>query len=250
LLFNMDGKTDFKKPLIHDLYENPLSGADIEARSFAIIDREAPAHHFSAQEWEVVRRMIHTVGDFGILGDVRFSAGAITAAGAALKNGRPLYVDSNMIRNGLSLERLRSVFPQYGGEHIHCHIADADVARAARKQGLPRSLFAVRKAKAILDGSIAVFGNAPVALLELNRFIMEEGLRPALVVAMPVGFVHVVESKEELMSLGVPYITLTGRRGGSPLAVSVIHALCSLAAQTHPHSIPPLEGEGANKTID
>jgi precorrin-8X/cobalt-precorrin-8 methylmutase len=232
---NMNDKTGhFKRTLIHDLYENPLSGADIEARSFAIIDQEAPAHDFSAQEWEVVRRMIHTVGDFGILGDVLFSAAAITAAAAALKKGCPLYVDSNMIRNGLSLERLRSVCPHYGWERIHCHIADDDVARAAREQGLPRSLFAVRKAKDILDGGIAVFGNAPVALLELNRFIMEEGLRPALVVAMPVGFVHVIESKEELMSLGVPYITLTGRRGGSPLAVSVIHALCSLAAQAHP----------------
>ena len=227
----MDEKTDIKKPLIYGLHEKPMSGADIEARSFAIIDREAPAHHFSVQEWEVVRRMIHTVGDFGILGDVRFSVAAITAAEAALKKGCPLYVDSNMIRNGLSLERLRSVCPHYRREQIHCHIADDDVAREAREQGLPRSLFAVRKAKAVLDGGIAVFGNAPVALLELNRFIMEEGLRPALVVAMPVGFVHVIESKEEIMSLGVPYITLTGRRGGSHLAVSVIHALCSLAAQ-------------------
>jgi precorrin isomerase len=223
-----------KRTLIHDIYESPLSGADIEARSFAIIDGEMPAHHFSAQEWEVVRRMIHTVGDFGIMGEIRFSETAITAAVAALKKGASLYVDSNMIRNGLSLERLRSVFPAYGGERICCHIADDDVARAAREQGLPRSLFAVRKARAVLDGAIAVFGNAPVALLELNRFIAEEGLRPALVVAMPVGFVHVVESKEELMSLDVPYIALTGRRGGSPLAVSVIHALCSLAAQTHP----------------
>jgi precorrin isomerase len=230
----MDDKKDLKKPLIHGLYEKPMSGADIEARSFAIIDGEAPSHHYSLQEWEVVRRMIHTVGDFGILGEVRFSAAAITAAEAALKKGCPLYVDSNMTRNGLSLERLRSAYPHYGWEQIHCHIADDDVAREAREQGLPRSLFAVRKAKAILDGGIAVFGNAPVALLELNRFIMEEGLRPALVVAMPVGFVHVIESKEELMSLGVPYITLTGRRGGSPLAVSVIHALCSLAAQPVP----------------
>jgi precorrin isomerase len=59
--------------------------------------------------------------------------------------------------------------------------------------------------------------------------ILEEGLRPALVIGLPVGFVHVVESKEELLTLPVPFITLTGRRGGSPLAVSVVHALCTLA---------------------
>ncbi len=81
----------------------------------------------------------------------------------------------------------------------------------------------------MLQGGIAVFGNAPVALMELNRFIMEEGIKPAIVIAMPVGFVHVSESKEELMSLDVPYIAVAGRRGGSPLAVSTVHALCSLA---------------------
>jgi precorrin isomerase len=60
--------------------------------------------------------------------------------------------------------------------------------------------------------------------------VLEAGIRPALVVAMPVGFVHVVESKDEVMTLDVPYIALAGRRGGSPLAVSVVHALCGLAA--------------------
>ena len=89
----------------------------------------------------------------------------------------------------------------------------------------------MRKAEGVLNGGIAVFGNAPVALMELNRLIMEEGVRPAVVIAMPVGFVHVVESKEELMSLGVPHITIKGRRGGSPLAVSTVHALCSLAGR-------------------
>jgi precorrin isomerase len=61
--------------------------------------------------------------------------------------------------------------------------------------------------------------------------IIEDRLRPSLVVALPVGFVHLVESKEELMSLRVPYIATAGRRGGSPLAVSVLHALCGLAAE-------------------
>ena len=78
-----------------------------------------------------------------------------------------------------------------------------------------------------------MFGNAPVALLELNRMILEEGIRPALVVGMPVGFVHVVESKEELSTLGVPFIAVEGRRGGSTLAVATVHALCSLAARSH-----------------
>jgi precorrin isomerase len=176
--------------------------------------------------------MIHTVGDFGIMEDVRFSPEAIRAAQTALRQGSPIYCDSNMIRSGLSLARLQAVCPDYEPEKVICYVADKEVAREASEKGWPRSLLAVRKARPLLDGAVVVFGNAPVALLELNRMIMEEGLRPALIIAMPVGFVHVLESKDELMSLDVPYIALAGRRGGSPLAVSVIHALCGLAEKS------------------
>ncbi len=218
------------KTLIHDFYASPHSGPEIEARSFEIIDREAPHHDFSRDEWEVVRRMIHTTGDFSIMKDVRFSPGAIAAGKRALREGRPICADSNMIRAGLSLERLQSACPAYRREDIRCHIADNDVAREAKASGMPRSIHALRKAKPILDGGILVFGNAPIALLELNRLAVEKGIRPALVIAMPVGFVHVIESKEELLSLEIPSIALLGRRGGSPLAVSVVHALCTLEA--------------------
>jgi precorrin isomerase len=136
-----------------------------------------------------------------------------------------------MIRSGLSLARLRAVHPGYAASSISCYIADADVSAEAARTGLPRSLFAIRKARPMLAGGIIAFGNAPVALLELNRMIAEDGLRPALVLAIPVGFVHVIESKEELMSLGVPFVAIAGRRGGSTLAVAALHALCTLAAQ-------------------
>jgi precorrin-8X/cobalt-precorrin-8 methylmutase len=146
-----------------------------------------------------------------------------------LREGRLIYCDSNMIRSGLSLARLRRVNPDYGPEKIVCHVADETVARDSKDLGLPRSLLGIRKARPLLEGAIAVFGNAPIALLELNRMMVEEGLKPALVIGMPVGFVHVVESKQELLTLPVPFIALAGRRGGSPLAVSVVHALCTLA---------------------
>lgn len=217
-------------PLMHSFYTSPMSGEEIEAESLRTIDREAPAHRFPAEEWQVVRRMIHTTADFNLIEAVRFSPDAIAAAVEALRAGDPLYVDSNMIRSGISVPRLQSVCPSYGPESIACHVADGEVARDALKTGMPRSIFAVRKAKPILDGAIVLFGNAPIGLIELNRMIIEENIRPALVVAMPVGFVHVVESKQELMSLGVPFIALAGRRGGSTLAVSVVHALCSVAA--------------------
>ena len=218
------------KPLIHDLLTNPLSGEQIEQRSLAIIDREAPPHAFTPEQWPVGRRMVHTTADFSLLDMVCFSPDAIDAACRALRAGALIYADSNMIRSGLSLARLQRVCPAYKAESILCHVADPDIADQARQAGLPRSLFAVRKAEKQLQGGIAVFGNAPVALLELNRLIQETGLRPALVIGMPVGFVHVVESKQELMAMNIPWITIEGRRGGSPLAVSVVHALCELAS--------------------
>ncbi len=217
-------------PFIHRFLASPLSGEEIEARSMERIEEEAGPHPFGAEEWQVVRRMVHTSGDFGLIDLVKFSPGAISQGIKALRSGRSIYVDSRMIQSGLSLKRLQAVHKGYQASDIVCHVDDEEIFENARKQKLPRSLFAVQKAKPILSGALAVFGNSPVGLLELSRLIQEEGIRPALVVAMPVGFVHVIESKEELMSLDIPFIALPGRRGGSPLAVSVVHALCTLAA--------------------
>ena len=205
-----------RKPKIHDLFATPRSGQMIEALSFETIDCEAPSHDFSASQWEVVRRMIHTTGDFSIMESVRFSSDAISAGIKALKAGRPLYVDSNMIRSGLSLARLRRACDRYESSHIHCYVADDGVAHDATRLNLPRSLLAVRKAKSLVDGAIVVFGNAPTALLELNRLIIEESVSPALVIAAPVGFVHVEESKKELLELDVPHIALAGRPWRQP----------------------------------
>ncbi len=217
------------RPLIHQLYESKMTGQEIENKSFATIDQERPEHSFTPPEWQVVRRMIHTCADFSIGRDVRFSPLAIASAAEALRSGCSIYSDSNMIRSGLSVARLQSVSSGYRRESILCHVADEDVMNQAKEEGLPRSLFAVRKAAPLLNGGIAVFGNAPVGLLELNRLIIEGNTRPALVIGMPVGFVHVLESKQELSGLGVPYIILDGRRGGSALAVSALHALCELS---------------------
>lgn len=217
------------KSLIHGLLANPMSGAEIEKRSFDIIDSEVNHSGISSDHWEIMRRMIHTCGDPRLLPFVRISVDAVDAGVAALRSCASIYVDSNMIRAGLSLDRLRRVNAAYIPEKIICNIAARDVADEAARAGLPRSYFAIRKAGSALKGGIAVFGNAPVALLEMNRMIAENEVSPALVIGLPVGFVHVEESKSELLSLPVPSIVVTGRRGGSNLAVSVLHALCTLA---------------------
>ncbi|MCF6266225.1 MAG: precorrin-8X methylmutase [Desulfuromusa sp.] len=219
------------KPLIYALLENPLSGQQIEDRSLAAIDAQAAPHDYTPDQWQVVRRLIHTTADFAMSGLVQFSPQAIAAALLALRGGAPIYADSNMIRSGLSVARLKKLNPAYARTSILCHVADADIAVQAKQTGLPRSLFALRKAGKQLNGAIVLIGNAPVALLELNRMALEENIRPALVIGMPVGFVHVLESKEELMITSLPYIILSGRRGGSPLAVAALHALAILASK-------------------
>jgi precorrin isomerase len=224
-----------KTAFLHEFLKRPLSGPQIEARSFEIIDRQVPDRcAFPVEQWEIVRRMVHAAGDFGLAGLVKFSPDAVESGVAALRRGATIYVDSNMARSGLSLARLCGANRGYTAGKIVCHVADPDVAAQAAECGLPRSLYAIRKARNLLDGGIAVFGNAPVALLELNRLVIEEGIRPALVLAMPVGFVHVVESKQELMSLGLPFVAVEGRRGGSTLAVAALHAFCGLAKQYNP----------------
>lgn len=224
-----------RRPLVYELYAHPLSGPRIEELSFQAIDRECPSHNFSPEQWIIVRRMIHTCADFTIKDQLRFSSRAIASGVAALRSGKPIYVDSNMIKAGISLARLQAVCSDYKPESISAHVADADIAQEARNAGLPRSLFAIRKAKSALHNGIVIIGNAPVALLELNRMILEEGIKPALVIAMPVGFIHVTESKQELLSLDVPAISLEGRRGGSTLAVSVLHSLATLAGKELAH---------------
>jgi len=205
-----------------------MSGADIEAKSFAIIDKETPKNKYTPEEWNIVRRIIHSTSDFVFIDEARFSPTAIDVGVEALSKGCHIYTDSNMIRSGLSMPKLQRVNSSYSEDKTVCYVKDDDVASEANKAGLPRAIFAVRKAKNVLDGGIAVFGNSPVGLMELTRLIIEEKIKPALVIGMPVGFVHVVESKAELMSLGIPYIVIAGRRGGSSLAISTIHALCCI----------------------
>ena len=220
-----------RRARLHDLLEHPMDGADIESRSFAHIDQETGVHHFTPAQWEVVRRMIHTTGDFAITDHVIFSDDAVSSAVSALKGRAAILTDANMAKSGISMARLCSANGGYTKDDLHCYVADEDVAKAAETRGLPRSVVAMEKAAPILDGAIVAIGNAPTALMALSRMIMEENVRPALVIGVPVGFVHVAESKEELMGLSVPHIVLAGNRGGSPITVAIIHALCTLAAQ-------------------
>ena len=204
------------------------AGRAIEHDSFAVIDREVTAHAYTAQQWPLVRRMIHANADFDFNGLTDFHPHAVDAGVAAiLSRGSRVVADVEMICVGLSRPRLG-----HFGMVTHQFISDADVIDAAKAQGTTRAVQAMRKAHrlGLIDGAIVGIGNAPTALIELVRLIHEEGARPALVVGMPVGFVSAAESKD-LMALenAVPWVVIRGRKGGSTLVVAAIHALLGLA---------------------
>lgn len=207
-----------------------LSGEEIERESFLTIEAECDLHaRLPLPQWRVARRLIHTTADPRIADTLVFRHDAIAAGLRALRAGAPIFCDSKMLRAGLSLERLRKLNPAYGPERLHCHISDPDVIARAGKEKRTRALCSAEKARPMLDGAIVLIGNAPLALARIARYVLEENVRPALVVGMPVGFVNVVESKELLARCPVPQIVLEGRRGGSALAVTTLHAVMESA---------------------
>lgn len=202
-----------------------LRGEDVEKESFRIIEEEVGEINSPPCEWRVIRRLIHAAGDFSLKENVVFAHNPIEAGLRALKEGAPLYSDSNMIRSGVSIHRLRRFYHSYSRDDIHCRVADNDVVRLAVKTGRTRALCALEKSRFILDRAIVLIGNSPLALAGLARMILKGEVRPRLVIAMPVGFVNVIESKQLIMETDIPQIVLQGRRGGSPLAVAALHGV-------------------------
>lgn len=203
-----------------------LSGAEIEQESFRTIEAECPLRAtLSEPEWRVARRLIHTTADLHIADTLAFRCDPVAAGLRALQGGAPIFCDSKMIRAGLSMARLQKFNSGYGPDRLYCYIDDPDVAARSQAEGCTRALCSAEKARPVLPGAIVLIGNAPLALARVARYVLEENVRPALIVGMPVGFVNVVESKQFLGRCDVPHIVLEGRRGGSALAVAALHAV-------------------------
>jgi precorrin-8X/cobalt-precorrin-8 methylmutase len=205
---------------------------EIEAESFNIIEAEIGEHPWSEIDWPVVRRVIHASADFDYARSLFFSPDAVLSAVAAIRRGRGMVTDTTMALAGISKPRLERF-----GISASCFVADPDVAREAGAQGITRSILAMRKGAADSGNGLYVVGNAPTALFELVRLV-REGLRPDLIIGLPVGFVGAAESKETLLqeaaAFGVPFITNRGRKGGSNIAAAVVNALLILAENQVP----------------
>ena len=197
----------------------------IEAESMRLIGAELAERSLVLEPGTeaVVKRVIHTTADFDYAANLRFTENAVERAVAAFRAGASIVTDTNMARAGVS----RAALEKLGGA-VHCFMADAEVAAAAKARGTTRAAVCMEKAARDYPGAVLAVGNAPTALLKLCE-LMEAGLRPALVVGAPVGFVNVVESKERVFeacrTYGVPCVAAMGRKGGSNVAAAICNAL-------------------------
>lgn len=173
-----------------------------------------------AGEREVIKRVVHATGDLSCARLVRFHSRAVESGLGALRAGRPILADVNMVCTGLIKGRLAAL-----GVEAYCLINDPEVVARARLKGITRAMTAMELGAPRAEGGIIAIGNAPTALFALCELISTGRVKPALVVGTPVGFVGAAESKEALMSLDIPYITLPGTRGGSPIATAIVNAL-------------------------
>jgi len=203
-----------------------LKPHEIVLESFRIIEAEVGEHAFDAHEWPVVRRMIHAAGDLDLIHAVSFKGDAAREGVRALKEGVPIVTDVNMVATGVHKPARAAL-----GVDLHCYIDAPEVLHAAREEAQTRSYCAMRKAVHEVGSAIYVVGNAPTALFALCDSVDRGLVTPRLIIAMPVGFVSVMESKAQTLALEVPVITVHGRKGGSAVATAAINALLLMAVE-------------------
>ena len=198
-------------------------GATIYRESFAIIRAEADLGDVAKDLEPVVVRMIHACGMTDLPSLVCASPRFAGVARAALRSGAPILTDSMMLANGITRSRLPANNP------VICTLNHPGVPDGARRLATTRSAAAVEHWLPHVDGSLAVFGNAPTALFRLLELILEGRARPAAIIGLPVGFVGASESKEALRTSNhdVDYLVVRGRRGGSAMAAAAVNALAN-----------------------
>jgi len=196
--------------------------SEIEKESFRIIRSELAAmgKEIPDEVEPTVVRVIHTTADFEYADTMRFSEGAVGIIKDALRSGAHIVTDTNMALSGVSKKTLE----KFGGQ-VHCFMADEDVAKEAKERSVTRAYVSMEKAAKLGVPIVFAIGNAPTALLRLRELYDNEGLRPEAIIAVPVGFVNVVEAKDLIMEMDVPYIVNVGRKGGSTVAAAICNSI-------------------------
>ncbi len=205
-----------------------LSGLEIEKKSFEIIRSEMGEIAFADHHIPVVVRVIHATADFDFSRNLVFHPDAVEAGLAAIRRGRPILTDVNMVASGIN----KSLCKNFGIE-VLTPIGSVQCSELASERGCTRAAAAMELGIKQGDVGIVAIGNAPTALIHLLELIDKGAVRPDLVIGVPVGFVNAVESKEMLASQEmVPFITSKGRKGGSPVAAAILNAILKMAVNS------------------
>jgi precorrin-8X/cobalt-precorrin-8 methylmutase len=197
----------------------------IYAKSFAIARAETDLSGLPAALHSLALRLVHAAADPSLVGDLIWSDGAVAAGRAALAAGAPILADAEMVAHGITRARLPA------GNPVICTLTDPAVPALAAQLATTRSAAALELWRPQLADAIIAIGNAPTALFRLLELLGDGAPRPALVLGFPVGFVGAAEAKAALAAneLGLAYIALAGRRGGSALAAAAVNALAGPA---------------------
>lgn len=193
---------------------------EIERRSFEIITQELGERKLDPEFELVVKRVIHTTADFDYYENLCFSEHAVLRMMDAIRAGCDVITDTTMAQSGIN----KKILAQFGGQ-ARCFIGDEDVAREAKERGVTRSLASMEKAARLNKPLIFAIGNAPTALFSICDLMRAGKLKPEMIIGVPVGFVNVVEAKEEVMRTAQNYIVARGRKGGSNVAAAIVNAV-------------------------
>lgn len=193
---------------------------EIEKKSFEIITQRLKGRSFGADKDDIVKRVIHTSADFDYADNLVFSENVVEIALDAIRSGATIVTDTNMAYSGIN----KNILNSFGGQAC-CFMADEDVAAEAKKRGITRAMVSMEKACEITGPVIFAIGNAPTALIWIDRLVKMSKISPSLVIGVPVGFVNVVESKELIINSNIPHIVARGNKGGSNVAAAICNAL-------------------------
>jgi precorrin-8X/cobalt-precorrin-8 methylmutase len=207
-----------------------LKPEEIEKRSFEIISEEVDLSDVPEERQPIVKRVIHTTADFEFKGSLAFHPDAVRAGIAAIKSGKDILADVEMVRTGIN----KKLLEKWGGK-VLCNIQASGV-RSQGSEEKTRSELGIESAlKENNNIGIIAIGNAPTALLKTIEILSKGVLQyaptdtPPLVIGVPVGFVKALESKALLASQPFPFITNLSRKGGSTVAVAIVNALLKMA---------------------
>jgi precorrin-8X/cobalt-precorrin-8 methylmutase len=204
-------------------HEYVKDGAEIYRRSFATIRAEAALGDLPADVAQVAVRMIHACGMTDLVADIEASENVVKTARAALQEGASILCDAQMVAAGITRRRLPA------DNEVVCTLGDPRVPELAQQLETTRSAAAVDLWMDKLQGSVVAIGNAPTTLFRLLEVIANGAPRPAAILGIPVGFIGAAESKDALAAndLGLEYLVVRGRRGGSAITAAAVNAIAS-----------------------